>query len=116
MRNRQDVVKNAMNRDLASKLIMEDFVEEEGSENMMVFSERIREIKNLISVSPGWFRHVKSKIRMIPNSELVKGQANSLRVLNDNLLSRASLRLDCITHNSPEIRQMDGKLVSRWLT
>ncbi len=45
MRNRQDVVKNAMNRDIASKLIMEDFVDEESSENMMVFSERIREIR-----------------------------------------------------------------------
>ena len=93
MRNRQDVVKNAMNRDLASKLIMEDFVEEEGSENMMVFSERIREIRNLISVSPGWFRH--AEVKDSDDSEfkdLVRGQANSLRVLNDNLLSRASLR------------------------
>ena len=60
-----------MNRDLASKLIMEDFVEEEGSENMMVFSERIHEIRNLISVSPGWFKGMmKSKIRMIPNSRI----------------------------------------------
>ena len=50
MRNRQDVVKNAMNR-LASKLIMEDFIEEEGSENMMVFSERIREIRSNFSIA-----------------------------------------------------------------
>jgi superfamily II DNA or RNA helicase len=93
MRNRQDVVKNAMNRDIASKLIMEDFVEEEGSENMMIFSERIREIRNLISVSPGWFRHDEVKDSDdYEFKDLVKGQANSLRVLNDNLLSRASLR------------------------
>ena len=93
MRNRQDVVKNAMNRDLASKLIIEEFVEEEGSENMMVFSERIREIKNLISVSPGWFRY--DEVKDLDDSEfkdLVKGQSNSLRALNDNLLSRASLK------------------------
>jgi superfamily II DNA or RNA helicase len=93
MRNRQDVVKNAMNRDIASKLIMEDFVESEGSENMMVFSERIREIRNLISVSPGWFRH--DEVKDSDDSEfkdLVKKQANSLRILNDNLLSRASLK------------------------
>jgi superfamily II DNA or RNA helicase len=93
MRNRQDVVKNAMNRDIASKLIMENFIDGESSENMMVFSERIREIRNLISVSPGWFRH--DEVKDSDDSEfkdLVKGQANSLRVLNDNLLSRASLR------------------------
>jgi len=94
MRNRQDVVKNAMNRDTASKLIMEKFIDEENSEkNMMVFSERIREIRNLISVSPGWFRHDEVKDSDDHEfKELVKRQSNSLRELNDNLLSRASLK------------------------
>ena len=93
MRNRQDVVKNAMNRDIASKLIMENFVDEENSENMMVFSERIREIRNIICVSPGRFRHDEVKDSDDTEfKELVKRQQNSLRALNDNLLSRASLK------------------------
>ena len=49
MRNRQDVVKNAMNRDLASKLIMEDFIEEEAENDG--FSERIREIKSNFGIA-----------------------------------------------------------------
>jgi len=97
MRLRHDIVKKCVNRDVASNLVLNKLRDGTDVKNMMIFSERIEEIRNLAVVDQGrWRLEDLKRAKEFGNEGFEKAivaQHSGLRKVNDEIMDSASIKV-----------------------